>query len=86
MDTNKPIGVSTQEHYTQHEIQVIEFCQRNRLGWCAANVIKYVCRENKKDGIKDLYKAMDYLKVLIYWKETGEFLTPDKLLEVKRNW
>lgn len=76
--------VSTQEHYTQFPIQVMEFCHVNNLSWCAANVVKYVCREGKKDGIKDLYKAMDYLKCLIHFKETGIFLPPNKLAEVKK--
>lgn len=71
--------VANQEHYTQFEIQPMEYCQRNKLGWCASNVVKYVSRENKKDGLKDLYKAMDYLRCLIHWRETGIFLTPDKL-------
>lgn len=71
--------VSTQEHYTQHPLQVIEFCQVNGLSWCAANVVKYVCRENKKGGVIDLHKAMVYLKCLIKYKETGKFVTPDNL-------
>lgn len=71
--------VNRQEHYTQHEIQVIEFCERNKLGWCASNVVKYVCRENKKRGLEDLEKAMSYLKCLIQYKRTGIFLTPDKI-------
>lgn len=69
--------VSTQRHYTQHKIQPIEFCEVNGLGWCAANVIKYVCRENMKNGLEDLYKARVYLNTLIQYRETGKFLTPD---------
>lgn len=76
--------VANQEHYTQFEVQPMEYCQRNKLGWCASNVVKYVSRENKKDGLKDLYKAMDYLRCLIYWRETGIFLTPDKLEKEKK--
>jgi Protein of unknwon function (DUF3310) len=73
------IKVSEQEHYIQFPVQVIQFCQENKISWCAANVIKYVSREEKKDGIKDLYKALDYLKCLIYKKQTGEFLPPNKV-------
>ena len=76
--------VANQEHYTQFPIQVMEFCHVNSLSWCAANVVKYVCREGKKDGVKDLYKAMDYLKCLINFKETGVFLPPNKLAEVNK--
>lgn len=73
------LDVTKQQHYTQHEIQVIEFCERNKLGWCASNIVKYVCRENKKNGIEDLEKALTYLKCLIQFKKTGIFITPDKL-------
>lgn len=71
--------VANQEHYTQFKVQPMEYCQVNGLGWCASNVVKYVSRENKKDGLKDLYKAMDYLRCLIHYKKTGTFLTPDKM-------
>lgn len=78
---NKPKNaMAVQEHYTQHQIQVIEFCERNKLGWCASNVIKYVCRENRKNGLEDLIKARVYLDTLIQYKQTGKFLTPDKLV------
>ena len=72
-------SVANQEHYTQFPIQVMTFCHVNGLSWCAANVVKYVCREAKKDGVKDLYKAMDYLRCLIHYRETGEFLPPSEL-------
>lgn len=75
--------VSTQEHYTQFKIQVIEFCQVNKLSWCASNVVKYVCREEKKNGLEDLYKAMDYLRCLIHYKETGKFVPPNELNKEK---
>lgn len=32
---------------------------------CTANVIKYICRWKKKNGIEDLKKAEWYLKYLI---------------------
>lgn len=76
-------NVLSPSHYEQHKIQVMEFCQVNNLGWCASNVIKYVCRENKKNGLEDLKKARQYLDCLINYKETGVFLTPDKLGEKK---
>ncbi len=79
-------NVSEQEHYTQHALQPIVYCQSNKLSWCANNVVKYVSRENMKDGIKDLWKAMDYLKVLIIQKETGKVLTPCAIKKLKRSW
>ena len=87
MDISKDIPleiqVSHQEHYTKHLIQVMEFCHVNGLSWCAANVVKYVCREEKKNGLEDLEKAKCYLECLIQFKKTGKFLTPDKIYEKK---
>ena len=74
MDIKKPLSpeqAAAQKHYTQHMIQVMEFCECNKLGWCASNVVKYVCRENAKNGIEDLNKALTYLACLIVWKESG---------------
>lgn len=47
------------------EIQPVEFIQRNKIGWCEANVIKYVCRWKNKNGIQDLEKAKHYIDLLI---------------------
>lgn len=71
--------VSRQPHYMQFKIQPMEFCQVNELNWCQANVVKYVCRYKKKRGMEDLRKAYDYLRCLMHFEETGQFLTPDKL-------
>ena len=53
------------DYYKDMAIQPMEFLQKNRLTWCEANIIKYVCRHHKKGGIKDLLKAMHYLESLI---------------------
>jgi len=71
--------VSNQEHYTSFPIQVMEFCLVNGLNWCQANVVKYICRYPRKNGIEDLWKAVDYLFALINWLETGKFLPPSEL-------
>lgn len=39
---------------------------------CTANVIKYICRWKKKNGIEDLKKAEWYLNRLIRHKELVE--------------
>lgn len=49
-------------------IDVIEAFTSNLLGIeavCTANVIKYICRWKKKNGIEDLKKAQWYLTRLI---------------------
>lgn len=74
------------KHYNQFKIQVMEFCEVNKFGWCESNVIKYVVRHEGKNGLEDLRKALEYLKCLIYYKETGKFLTPDKIKKLKRSW
>jgi hypothetical protein len=51
-------------------IQPIDYIEANGLGFCEGNIIKYVTRYKRKDGVKDLYKAMHYLTMLID-KENG---------------
>ena len=50
------------KHYHSDGIEPIEFITSNNLGFCEGNVIKYVFRHKEKDGLKDLKKAMQYLK------------------------
>lgn len=52
-------------HYKDMVIQPVEFIERNNLGFCVGNVIKYVCRYKSKNGIEDLQKAKHYLEILI---------------------
>ena len=52
-------------HYAIMKIDVRDFVMANQLDFCQGNIIKYVCRYKKKDGIKDLEKARDYLNYLI---------------------
>lgn len=67
---DEPVGKSaldTQEggdHYKKYKIQPVEFCQKNKIPYCEANVIKYVTRHNSKNGIEDLNKAIHYLELL----------------------
>lgn len=61
------------EHYQNLAIQPVEYCQRNRLGFCESNVVKYVTRYRNKGGREDLEKAIHYLRQLIeieYGKES----------------
>jgi len=44
---------------------VLEFIEKNDLGFAAGNVIKYVSRYKRKNGIADLKKARNYLNKLI---------------------
>ena len=52
-------------HYKDFPIQPTEYCHKNRLPWCESNIVKYVSRHAKKNGIEDLKKARHYLDFLI---------------------
>ena len=57
--------VNRPKHYTDGKIEVIEFIEDKKLGYCLGNVIKYVARAGKKDPTKeveDLKKAEWYIK------------------------
>jgi hypothetical protein len=56
------------DHYKKMKIQTTEFCMANGLDHCQSNVVKYVCRHEDKDGIKDLDKAIHYLEMLKEFK------------------
>lgn len=51
-------------HYKKYAIEPAEFCHKNGLTWCQANVVKYVCRFKDKGGYEDLLKAKHYLDML----------------------
>ena len=52
-------------HYKDWPIQPIEFITKNKLPFCEANVVKYVCRWRTKHGLEDLKKAKHYIDLLI---------------------
>lgn len=52
-------------HYKDMKIQPIEYILENNLGYCEANVIKYVTRWRSKNGVEDLRKAKHYIDILI---------------------
>ena len=57
---NNPIEPS---HYTDLKISPLEYIEANEpeFSWCVANVIKYVSRYKRKNGLEDLKKARWYL-------------------------
>lgn len=52
-------------HYSEHAIQPIEFIHKNNLSFIEGNIIKYVTRHRKKNGLQDLLKAKHYIDLLI---------------------
>lgn len=55
------------KHYTDLKISPLEYITANEgeFTWCIANVIKYVSRYKRKNGIEDLKKAKWYLEYQI---------------------
>lgn len=51
-------------HYAA-TVQPIDLIEANNLDFAEGNVIKYVTRYKKKNGLEDLKKAQDYLTILI---------------------
>lgn len=52
-------------HYKDMAIQPVEFIHANGLGYFEGNVVKYVSRWRKKNGVADLEKARHYIDLLI---------------------
>jgi hypothetical protein len=59
-------------HYKDMAIQPIDFILANGLGYCEANVVKYICRHEKKNGLQDLEKAKHYIDLIIEKKYKTE--------------
>lgn len=57
------------DHYKGCAIQPVEFIHANGLGFFEGNVVKYVTRWRKKNGLADLRKAVHYLELLIELEE-----------------
>lgn len=58
-------------HYTDLKISPLEYITKNEgeFTWCIANVIKYVSRYKRKNGLEDLKKARWYLDYQIKLEE-----------------
>lgn len=52
-------------HYKKMAIQPIDFIYFNEIPFIEGNIIKYILRHRKKNGLEDLKKAKHYLEILI---------------------
>jgi hypothetical protein len=59
-------------HYVVQKIQPWDYIISNGLDWCEGNIVKYVTRWKRKDKLKDLYKARQYMDKLILTAEEEE--------------
>lgn len=59
------------KHYTDLKISPLDYivANENEFEWCIANVIKYVSRYKRKNGLEDLKKAQWYLNYQIKLEE-----------------
>ena len=69
-----PANVNHPAHYTSGGIECIDgiksaLTDEEFFGYCKANCIKYLWRENHKGGLESLKKAQWYLNLLIKEKE-----------------
>ncbi len=63
-----PSALNKQEggaHYKEQPSQPVQYIHANGIGYLEGNVIKYVSRWKKKNGIEDLKKAKHYIELLI---------------------
>jgi hypothetical protein len=73
-DEVKNDPVNRPSHYTDGKIEVIEFIEDKKLGFCLGNAIKYIARASKKNPdktIEDINKAIWYLNRYIKELEEG---------------
>jgi len=55
------------DHY--QDTKLMDLLVEKRVPFAEGNIMKYVYRWQDKDGLKDLYKARDYLNAIIAFEE-----------------
>lgn len=75
VSTDNP--VTHPSHYTQGNIQCIDamesaFGKKAVATWCKLNAFKYIWREQHKNGLQDINKAIWYLNKYKELKASGE--------------
>lgn len=57
-------AVNHPSHYTDGKIEVIDYIEDKKLGFCLGNAVKYISRAGKKNPdkeVEDLQKAIWYI-------------------------
>ena len=63
---NRPVKEATDPVHYQFDIEPFDYIHDNQMGFAEGNVVKYITRWRYKDnGIEDLYKAKQYIDMLI---------------------
>jgi hypothetical protein len=65
------------DHYADMKLSPLDYIMANEgdFTWCIANVIKYVSRYKRKNGLEDLKKAKCYLDRQIEELESNQETT-----------
>ena len=77
-------------HYTYSKVECIDAIESATIGldgpsgYCVGNLIKYVWRFSKKNGLEDLHKAKWYLERLIEQQQMQNAKSIGKDYEVNR--
>lgn len=67
--------INSPVHYAGEGMEVIDIVEAYNLDFLEGNIIKYVLRYKKKNGIEDLEKAKWYLEKLINKTNNKESIT-----------
>lgn len=70
--SQKTPSMDAMKYYDRGCCETRKFITSNELSYYEGCVIKYVVRWRFKDGLKDLYKARDYVNWLIEENERGK--------------
>jgi len=75
------VDVSRQAHYMNQRVQPIRYMQQSMApeafkGFLKGNIIKYLMREEKKNKLEDVQKAMVYMTWLLEFTQTGDIYVP----------
>ena len=63
---NKPVKEATDPVHYHFDIEPFDYIHDNQMGFAEGNVVKYITRwRYKENGIEDLYKAKQYIDMLI---------------------
>ena len=68
-------------HYKDLVIQPIEYIVKNNLPYMEGNIVKYITRWRKKNGIQDLQKVIHYTQMLIEFEQRKASCADDELAQ-----
>lgn len=66
------------KHY--QDTKLMDLLIEKNVPFAEGNIMKYVYRWKEKDGLKDLYKARDYLNAVISHEELTQGIVGGKLV------